>query len=190
MCSLREETEDADKKALPVLPDRSRKASAEKRLDTVPDLESNKEGQGTPSPPPPPNPALYGWYCLLLEEDNRGSLACLCRGGKQQVGSGRAFFLDQFNKHDLQIESLHLGKALMSRKGIFLFPQSKVLVFPGASKTLWQTLAPRCFLPKQMSSAWGVNAGESGAAGPPFSFHLPVGDPAYAGAMTPARSGR
>lgn len=38
MLSLGEETEDADKEALPVQPNRRRKASAEERLDTFSDL--------------------------------------------------------------------------------------------------------------------------------------------------------
>lgn len=42
--SLGEETEDADKEALPVQPNRRRKASAEERLDTAPNLE-NTEGR-------------------------------------------------------------------------------------------------------------------------------------------------
>lgn len=38
MFSLVGETEDADKEALPSPPDRHRKAAAEERLETVPDL--------------------------------------------------------------------------------------------------------------------------------------------------------
>lgn len=39
MLGLGEETEDADKEAFPVQPNRRRKASAEERLDAVPSLE-------------------------------------------------------------------------------------------------------------------------------------------------------
>lgn len=40
MLSLGEEAEDAHKEALPVQPNRRRKASAEERLDAVPNLEN------------------------------------------------------------------------------------------------------------------------------------------------------
>lgn len=132
MHSLREETEDADKKALPVQPDRSRKASAEERLDTVSDLESNKESQGTPSPPltppsPPLNPAPLQpsslWVVLFIVGGGQQREPCLLVQTETASWVWKGLFLDQFNKHDLKIESLHLGKELMSRKGIFLFPQ-------------------------------------------------------------------
>lgn len=51
--SLGEETEGADKEALPVEPDKRRKASAEERLDTVLDFENTTgEGSGTNTPSP------------------------------------------------------------------------------------------------------------------------------------------
>lgn len=80
-----EETEDADKEALPVQPSRRGKAAAG-RLDTAPDSEE-EEGRGTSTPL-----ALCGWYCLLSEEDSAGEPGLLVQKRKQQVGSGRAFF--------------------------------------------------------------------------------------------------
>lgn len=119
MRSLREETEDADKEALPVQPDRRRKASAEERLDTVPDVESSKEGQGTTSPQP-----SSLWVVLFIVGGGQQREPCLLVQRTETASwVWKGLFLDQFNKHDLQIESLHLGKELVSRKGNFLFPQ-------------------------------------------------------------------
>lgn len=126
--SLGEETEDADKKALPVQPDRHRKASAEERLDTVPDLESNKEGQGTtsrllPFSPPYSFPSSL-WVVLFIVGGGQQRKPCLLVQSTETASwVWKDLFLDQFSKHDLQIKSLHLGKQLMSRKGNFLFPQ-------------------------------------------------------------------
>lgn len=78
MRSLREETEDADKEALPVQPDRRRKASAEERLDTVPDVESSKEGQGTTSPASPPSPQPSSlWVVLFIVGGGQQREPCL-----------------------------------------------------------------------------------------------------------------
>lgn len=100
MHSLREETEDADKEALPVQPDRSRKASAEERLDTVPDLESNKESQGTPSPPstpPPPTPArptqlFMGGIVYCWRRTTEGALPACAEDGNSKLGLEGPFF--------------------------------------------------------------------------------------------------
>lgn len=128
--SLGEETEGADKEALPVEPDKRRKASAEERLDTVLDFENTTgEGSGTNTPSPP---ALCGWYCLLLEGNNRGSLDRLCRRWKQQVGSGKAFFRS-VQQTCFADRSSPSWKRINEWEGCLSFPQK---VFPGASKTL------------------------------------------------------
>lgn len=51
--SLGEEPKDADNEALPVQPNRRRKASAEERLDAAPDLENTRGGQTFPASPHP-----------------------------------------------------------------------------------------------------------------------------------------
>lgn len=120
MLSLREETQDADKEALPVQPNRRRKASAEERLDTVPELENT---MGRVWGQTPPTPALCSlWVVLFIVRVQQREPACLCRRRKQQVGSGKAFFrsVQQTCFADRSSQS---WKGLMSGKGIFLFPQ-------------------------------------------------------------------
>lgn len=134
--SLGEETEGADKEALPVEPDRRRKPSAEERLDTVLDFENTTgEGCGTNTPSPQP---FVGGIVYCWRGTTEGAWPACAEDGNSKSGLERPFS-DQFNKHVLQTEALHLGKGLMSGKGTFLFPRKKVPVFPGASKALSST---------------------------------------------------
>ena len=54
--TLGEEPKDADNEALPVQPNRRRKASAEERLDTIPHLENTTGGGVGGNKPRPPSP--------------------------------------------------------------------------------------------------------------------------------------
>lgn len=63
--TLGEEPKDADNEALPVQPNRRRKASAEERLDTIPDLENTMAGVGGGGQTSP-HPRSSLWVVLFI----------------------------------------------------------------------------------------------------------------------------
>lgn len=150
--SLREETQDADKEALPVQPNRHRKASAEERLDTVPKL---KNTMGRVWGQTPPTPALCSlWVVLFIVRVQQREPACLCRRRKQQVGSGKAFFrsVQQTCFADRSSQS---WKGINEWKGYLSFPPgNKLPGSPGTSKMLCQAPALKHCSTKP-SSVWG-----------------------------------
>lgn len=156
--TLGEEPKDADNEALPVQPNRRRKASAEERLDTIPALENTMVGGGDGRTNPPPPQLFVGGIVYCWRRTIEGAWPGLVQ--KLETASwvwGRPF-LDQCNKRVLQTEAPNLGKGLMSGKGIFLIPwRSRCQYYQVHPRLLVKHLPLRCCGTKQISSAWGMN---------------------------------
>lgn len=113
----------------------------------------------------------------MLEEDNRGSLACLCRGRKQQVGSGKAFFRS-VQQTCFADRSSPSWKRINEWEGCFSFPpETGCQYFQEHPRTcapvLWyktDELRLGKSAPTELGPKW-VHC-----RGPPFSSHLPIGN--------------
>lgn len=88
MRSFREKTEGADKEALPVQPDRRRKASAEERLDT-----EQPEGPGNNFSPPPSATQLFmGGIVYCWRRTTEGALPACAEDGNSKLSLEGPFF--------------------------------------------------------------------------------------------------
>lgn len=115
MLRLGEETEDANKEAPPIQPNRRRKASAEQRLERGPDLENTTARAAGQNPRALCCDIVYCW-----KRTTEGASPAHAEDGSCKLRL-QGPFLDQFKKHVLQSTAPHLGKRLISERGSFFF---------------------------------------------------------------------